>query len=142
MDEFYNQFEWREAVIKIRILGIAASLVAAVPAFSQDLAPQAAQAHNQVAPKMSYMTSVLLERGKTALQRGDISSARALLKQPADNDIAEASRCLAETYDPVWLAKHHVVNLQSFADADTAAQLYVHAAQLGDPIATAQLNTK
>jgi hypothetical protein len=88
------------------------------------------------------MASVLLERGKTALQRGDISSARALLKQPADNDIAEATRCLAQSYDPVWLAKHHVVNLQSFEDADLAAQLYVHAAQLGDPVAIEQLNAK
>lgn len=122
--------------------GIAAGLVAAMPAFSQNSPPHAAPAHNPVDQKTSYMTSVLLERGKTALQRDDISSARALLKQLADNDNAEASRCLAQTYDPVWLAKHHVVNRQSFEDADTAAQLYVHAAHLGDPVAIAKLNAK
>jgi hypothetical protein len=129
-------------VNKLWMWGIAAGLVAAVPAFSQNSPPQAAAAHNQVDPKASYMTSVLLERGKTALQRGDISSARALLTPLAQNDNAEASRCLAQTYDPVWLAKHHVVNLESFEDDDRAARLYVHAAQLGDPVAIAQVNAK
>ena len=111
---------------KLCMWGIAAGLVAAMPAFSQT----------------SYMASVLLERGKTALERGDISSARALLKRPADNGVAEASRCLAQTYDPVWLTKHHVVNMQSFEDADMAAQLYLHAAHLGDPVAIAKINAQ
>jgi hypothetical protein len=128
-------------VNKLCVWGIAACFVAAVPAFSQDSAPDVAKT-NPVDPETSHLMSLLLERGKAALESGDISSARALLKQPADDGVPEASRCLAQTYDPVWLAKHHVMNLQSFADTDIAAQLYVHAAHLGDPTAIAQLKGK
>lgn len=78
------------------------------------------------------MVMVMLSRGQAALDLGNISGARRLFMLPAQAGNAEAERCLAETYDPVWLAKHNAHPLADLADPDVALTWYQKAADGGD----------
>lgn len=86
------------------------------------------------------IAQILLERGEQALGAGNISGARRLLQQPADQGNGEALRFLAESYDPVWLAQHNVIGIDTFADLQKAAELYQQAAKDGDQIAQSRFN--
>lgn len=117
------------------------SCLVAAPAFAEEQPPAnpAVTAYQAVDQQNSEVMKELLARGKKALDRRDISGARALLKPPADYDVAEANRLLAQTYDPRWLLENHIMNASSFANPTIAAELYVAAAKLGDNIAVAKL---
>lgn len=81
------------------------------------------------------IASIMMHHGEQAMANGDISGARLALQKAADWGLAEATRCLAQTYDPIWLRKHEIMNVEQFADPVTAATLYQKAAKLGDAIA-------
>lgn len=78
------------------------------------------------------MSALMLLRGESALSLGNISGARRLLMMPAMAGNAQAERRLAETYDPVWLAKHNAHPLGSLSDPNTALTWYERAADQGD----------
>lgn len=81
----------------------------------------------------STLRSTLAERAAQAMDTyDDISAARSLLKPLADAGDAEAARRIAETYDPVWLVKRHVIGVDGLADPDRAIHWYRVAAELGD----------
>jgi hypothetical protein len=119
-----------------------AACLAAVPAAALDPSQDAAGAHAEDMTQNNKMMSFLVERGRQAMALHDISAAQSLLKLPADLDVAEAKRLLAQTYDPVWLTTSGVQNIDAFADINKAAQLYAQAAKLGDKLAIAKLNSK
>ncbi len=71
----------------------------------------------------------LMQQGRQALSGGDISAARVVFRRLADAGIAEAALAFAETYDPIYLAKHNVIGL--LGDRATAKDLYERARQVG-----------
>lgn len=85
------------------------------------------------------LNQILVQRGIAAMALGDISGARLLLEPPAAAGIPTAEYHLAETYDPVWLVKHHATNIDSLAKPLTAIKLYYAAAKQGDEQAAAHV---
>lgn len=75
--------------------------------------------------------ALLLERGKSFLSVGDISSAQLLFRRAAEAGSAEAALALASTYDPHYLAEHHVVGVTG--DEEKARLWYQRALNLGSP---------
>jgi len=73
--------------------------------------------------------ATLMKRGQDFLTTGDIAAARIVFKRLADAGIADGAFAEAATYDPRYLAEHHVVGIRS--DATKARALYQRAMQLG-----------
>jgi hypothetical protein len=73
--------------------------------------------------------AMLLQRGRDFMGAGDISAARVLFSRLADAGIADAALALANTYDPTYLAAHHVMGVQG--DRAQAHTLYQRAKDLG-----------
>jgi len=71
--------------------------------------------------------AALMKRGRDLLAVGDIASARLILARLADNGEADASLLLAGTFDPVQLARLHVLGVAP--DLDKARQWYAKAAE-------------
>jgi len=82
--------------------------------------------------QMERRDARLIQYGEQAMQAGNLTAARRLLKRPALAGNAEAARRIADTYDPVWQAQHGVVGVAWLADPDAAIQWYKLAAELGD----------
>jgi TPR repeat protein len=72
---------------------------------------------------------MLLRRGHSLLELGDISGARRFLERAEAGGSAEAARALAETYDPRTLAGFRTRGLQP--DPLAALAWYRRAAALG-----------
>jgi hypothetical protein len=79
----------------------------------------------------------LMQQGRQALSGGDISAARVAFRRLADAGIAAAALALAETYDPIYLAKHNVIGL--LGDREAAKEFYERARQLGSTEAEGML---
>ena len=75
------------------------------------------------------LTAMLLRRGHSLLELGDISGARRFLERAEAGGSAEAARALAETYDPRTLAGFRTRGLQP--DPLAALAWYRRAAALG-----------
>ena len=73
--------------------------------------------------------AMLMQRGRDFLGAGDISAARVAFSRLADAGVADAALALANTYDPSYLASHHVMGVQG--DRATARTLYQRAKELG-----------
>ena len=73
--------------------------------------------------------AMLLQRGHDFLGAGDISAARVLFNRLADAGVADAALALGNTYDPTYLAGHHVMGVQG--DRAQARTLYQRAKDLG-----------
>ena len=73
--------------------------------------------------------AMLLQRGRDFLGTGDISAARVLFNRLADAGVADAALALAATYDPTYLAAHHVMGVHG--DRAQARTLYQRAKDLG-----------
>ena len=73
----------------------------------------------------------LMKRGRDLLAAGDIASARLILTRLADNGEAEASLLLAGTFDPVQLARLHVLGVRP--DLEKAREWYAKAAEQRSP---------
>jgi TPR repeat protein len=74
---------------------------------------------------------MLINRGRSFLSVGDISSAQLLFRRAAEAESAEAALALASTYDPHYLAEHHVVGVTG--DEEKARIWYQRARNLGSP---------
>lgn len=73
--------------------------------------------------------AMLMQRGRDFLGAGDLSAARVAFSRLADAGIADAALQLANTYDPTYLATHHVMGVQG--DRAMARSLYQRAKELG-----------
>ena len=73
--------------------------------------------------------AMLMKRGRDFLSAGDISAARVAFRRLADAGEADAALALANTYDPGYLAAHHVVG--GLGDLAMARTLYQRARELG-----------
>ena len=81
--------------------------------------------------------AMLMQRGRDFLGAGDISAARVAFSRLADAGIADAALALANTYDPAYLAGHHVMGVQG--DRATARTWYERAKELGSAEAAQML---
>jgi hypothetical protein len=73
--------------------------------------------------------AMLMQRGSAFLGAGDIAAARVAFSRLADAGVADALVALANTYDPTYLAAHHVMGVQG--DRGKARDLYQRAKDLG-----------
>lgn len=80
---------------------------------------------------------MLLSRGENFLTSGDLSSAQLLFRRAAEAGSAEAAMNLASTYDPHYLAEHHVVGV--IGDEEKARAWYQRAIALGSAEASRKL---
>jgi hypothetical protein len=81
--------------------------------------------------------AMLMQRGRDFLGAGDISAARVAFSRVADAGVADAALALANTYDPTYLAAHHVMGVQG--DPARARDLYQRAKELGSTEAAQML---
>lgn len=102
---------------------------ASVLATAGDHIGAAAPRPAEVEPIDPSEADFLMQQGRQALSGGDISAARVAFRRLADAGIAEAALAFAETYDPIYLAKHNVIGL--LGDRAAAKDLYERARQLG-----------
>lgn len=82
-----------------------------------------------VKPMDPAEAAMLMQRGRDFLGAGDLSAARVAFSRLADAGVADAALALANTYDPTYLAAHHVMGVQG--DRATARALYQRAKELG-----------
>jgi hypothetical protein len=75
--------------------------------------------------------AMLINRGRSFLSVGDISSAQLLFRRAAEAGSAEAALSLASTYDPHYLTEHHVIGVAG--DEEKARLWYQRARDLGSP---------
>lgn len=78
-----------------------------------------------------------LEKGKRYKAAGDIAAARAIFLRLAQNGDSRAAFLLAETYDPIALAKHQLLPPDS--DLEKARLWYRRASERGSPEAGSRL---
>ena len=71
------------------------------------------------------------------LSLGDVSAARSLYQRAAESGVGIAALKLADTYDPDFLADHHLRGIKG--DPAEAAKWYRKAASLGASQADEQL---
>jgi hypothetical protein len=81
--------------------------------------------------------SALIDRGSALLKRGDLASARLLLRRAADAGSADAALMLGSTFDPAFIQQLGVVGIQP--DVARAREWYQKAAGLGSDAATQRL---
>ena len=90
-----------------------------------------------VKPMDPTEAAMLMQRGRDFLGAGDLSAARVAFSRLADAGVADAALALANTYDPSYLASHHVMGVQG--DRATARALYERAKELGSAEAAQML---
>ena len=100
-------------------------VAAAKPIAAKQAAVADARADPQSNPEHAAEVARLLARANVLLGRGDIGSARIVLQRPAEMGDAQASFALAETYDPLILAKWGTYGTRG--DAKRALDLYTRA---------------
>ena len=100
-------------------------VAAAKPIAAKQAAVADARADPQSNPEHAAEVARLLARANVLLGRGDIGSARIVLQRPAEMGDAQASFALAETYDPLILAKWGTYGTRG--DAKRALDLYAKA---------------
>ncbi|KRR10494.1 hypothetical protein CQ12_10615 [Bradyrhizobium jicamae] len=88
-----------------------------------------AQANSNVNSKEAAVTAGLLARATALLRQGDVGAARIVLERAIEMGSAQASFSLAETYDPLVLAKWGTLGTRG--DAVRAQDLYAKADAAG-----------
>ncbi len=81
--------------------------------------------------------AILLERGRSFIADGDLSSARLLLRRAAEAGDARAALLLGSTYDPSMFRQWGVIG--SSPDPEQALRWYQRASELGSDEATRRL---
>jgi hypothetical protein len=81
--------------------------------------------------------TTLIDRGSAFLKRGDLASARLLLRRAADAGSADAALMLGSTFDPAFIQQLGVIGIQP--DVGRAREWYQKAAELGSDAATQRL---
>jgi len=99
--------------------------------------PTPAQTSGTVSRVDSQEITSLIERGTAFLKKGDLASARLLLRRAADNGSADAALKLGSTFDPVTIEQLGVVGVEP--DVALARQWYQRAAALGSDAAAQRL---
>ncbi|WXC78642.1 hypothetical protein WDK88_35530 [Bradyrhizobium septentrionale] len=102
--------------------------MAANPIAEQPLAAPA-RAVAQPAPEQAEEAAGLVARARSMLRQGDIGAARLVLERAVEMGSAQASFALAETYDPLILAKWGTYGTRG--DARRARDLYANAEAAG-----------
>nr|WP_245284992.1 hypothetical protein [Bradyrhizobium sp. th.b2] len=102
--------------------------VTAHPVAQQTL-PAPARAAAPPAPEQAAEAAGLVARASSLLRQGDIGAARLVLERAIEMGSAQASFALAETYDPLILAKWGTYGTRG--DARRAQDLYVNADAAG-----------
>jgi hypothetical protein len=81
--------------------------------------------------------TALIDRGSALLKRGDLASARLLLRRAADAGSADAALMLGSTFDPAFIQQLGVIGI--LPDVARARRWYQKAAGLGSDVATQRL---
>jgi TPR repeat protein len=81
--------------------------------------------------------TTLIDRGSALLKRGDLASARLLLRRAADAGSADAALLLGSTFDPAFIQQLGVIGIQP--DVARAREWYQKAAGLGSDAASQRL---
>lgn len=110
--------------------------VAASPIAEQTLAAPG-RADAQPASKPAAAAAGLVARASALLRQGDIGAARLVLERAVEMGSAQASFALAETYDPLVLAKWGTYG--TLGNASRAKALYAQADSAGIKAAKARL---
>jgi hypothetical protein len=135
-----------QAALSVRTAHLSAS-IAAMPDRMQDPAsPSAAAAHAMAADASragtlpaitATMAAMMVRRGDTLFQHGDVSAARLLYGRAASAGFARAATAMGKTYDAALLAGVGAIGLS--ADPALAASWYRRGLSLGDEDAGIQL---
>jgi TPR repeat protein len=101
--------------------------------------PQSAPVQgSSTAPRLdSDEITALIERGSAFLKRGDLASARLLLRRAADAGSADAALMLGSTFDPAFIQQLGVIGIKP--DVARAREWYQKAAGLGSDAASQRL---
>jgi len=116
-------------------MGNRASLAPSPPVREQKAAP--AEAAPPARPLSADEIETLLEQGRKFLSVGDFVSARTLFGRIAEARDARGALALAETYDPILIAKSGVKGITP--DIAKAREWYAKAQDLGSPDAGSRL---
>ncbi|WP_270936848.1 SEL1-like repeat protein, partial [Falsiroseomonas oryzae] len=110
----------------------------APPRTSPPVPPPVAIVAPPAAPAIDpALVEAMLRRGQALLDIGDISGARRFLERAAAGGSVTAAIAMAETFDPVALARRHVVGMAP--DRAAALDWYRRAAALGSSEAAARI---
>jgi hypothetical protein len=85
----------------------------------------------------SQEINTLIDRGSAYLKRGDLASARLLLRRAAEAGSANAALMLGSTFDPLIIRQLGVIGIEP--DVGRARQWYEKAADLGSDAASQRL---
>jgi TPR repeat protein len=101
--------------------------------------PQSPQAQEGSAARQldAEEIATLINRGTDALKRGDLVSARLLLRRAAEADSASAALMLGTTFDPLVIQQLGAIGV--VPDVAQARQWYEKAAELGSDTASERL---
>ena len=106
-----------------------APLDASPPPAPRPPAPAATSSEPSQPPEVQERALVFLDRGRTQLERGNISAARLFFRRAADASLAQGALALAATYDPDELARLRVAGV--LPDLALAREWYEKARELG-----------
>jgi TPR repeat protein len=81
--------------------------------------------------------TALIDRGSDLLKRGDLASARLLLRRAADAGSADAALMLGSTFDPLTIEQLGAIGVAP--DVARARQWYQRAVELGSDAAAQRL---
>ena len=99
--------------------------------------PAPAQGSSTALPLDSQEITTLIDRGTAFLKKGDLASARLLLRRAAEARSASAALILGSTFDPLIVQKSGVIGIE--LDVARARQWYERAAELGSDDASQRL---
>ncbi|HEY1746769.1 MAG TPA: hypothetical protein VGG11_08420 [Xanthobacteraceae bacterium] len=114
-----------------------------LPAVAPAAVPTTAKPQAPAEPQTSALhldpseVAILLKRGQDTLKNGDLVAARLLLQRAAAAGSADGAFALAQTFDPVVVARLGAVGVA--ADAAKAREWYQKAAHLGSGVAAQQV---
>jgi Sel1 repeat len=99
--------------------------------------PSPAQGSSTALHVDSQEITTLIDRGSAYLKRGDLASARLLLRRAAEAGSANAALMLGSTFDPLIIRQLGVIGIEP--DVGRARQWYEKAADLGSDAASQRL---
>ena len=85
----------------------------------------------------SQEITALIDRGTSFLKKGDLATARLLLRRAAEAALVSAALILGSTFDPLIVQKSGVIGIE--LDVARARQWYERAAELGSDDASQRL---
>ena len=99
--------------------------------------PSPVQGSSTVLRVDSQEITTLIDRGSAYLKRGDLASARLLLRRAAEAGSANGALMLGSTFDPLIIQQLGVIGI--VPDVASARQWYQKAAELGSDVASQRL---